>query len=70
MAPCGGTASEMNEIKFAVTALKGALDNVRTNADVARTNMLRLALKDARDQLARWAGCGLARCAFFWGGIN
>ncbi|KAG2495236.1 hypothetical protein HYH03_006509 [Edaphochlamys debaryana] len=46
-------ASEMTEIKNAVTGLKTALDAVRTNADAAATNILRLNLKEARDQLAR-----------------
>ena len=50
---CLLAASEMTEIKLAVTALKNALNEVRTNADLTLTNVLRLSLKDARDQLKR-----------------
>ncbi|GLC37385.1 hypothetical protein PLESTB_001593000 [Pleodorina starrii] len=46
-------ASEMTEIKNAVSGLKNALDAVRQNTDVANTNILRLNLREARDQLAR-----------------
>ncbi|KXZ46820.1 hypothetical protein GPECTOR_40g554 [Gonium pectorale] len=46
-------ASEMTEIKKAVSGLKAALDAVRANTDVANTNILRLNLREARDQLAR-----------------
>ncbi|PNH11879.1 NADH-cytochrome b5 reductase 1 [Tetrabaena socialis] len=43
----------MTEIKKAVSGLKVALDAVRTNTDVSSTNIMRLNLKSARDQLAR-----------------
>ena len=43
----------MTEIKNAVSGLKAALDGVRQNTDVANTNILRLNLREARDQLAR-----------------
>ncbi|KAG2440004.1 hypothetical protein HXX76_004121 [Chlamydomonas incerta] len=46
-------ASEMTEIKNAVSGLKSALDAVRTNIDPASTNILRLNLREARDQLSR-----------------
>ncbi|EFJ48791.1 hypothetical protein VOLCADRAFT_104621 [Volvox carteri f. nagariensis] len=46
-------ASEMTEIKKAVSGLKTALDAVRQNTEVANTNILRLNLREARDQLAR-----------------
>ena len=46
----------MTEIRTAVSALRGALEAVRTNADIAATNMLRLNLKEARDLLARRLG--------------
>ncbi|GIL77198.1 hypothetical protein Vretimale_3147 [Volvox reticuliferus] len=46
-------ASEMTEIKNAVSGLKSALDAVRQNTDVTNTNILRLNLREARDQLAR-----------------
>ncbi|KAG2454767.1 hypothetical protein HYH02_000602 [Chlamydomonas schloesseri] len=46
-------ASEMTEIKNAVSGLKNALDAVRTNIDPASTNILRLNLREARDQLSR-----------------
>lgn len=46
-------ASEMTEIRAAVSALRAALDGVRTNTDIANTNMLRLTLKEARNILAR-----------------
>lgn len=43
----------MTEIKNAVSGLKGALDALRTNSDVAAAGIQRLNLKEARDQLAR-----------------
>lgn len=46
-------ASEMTEIRAAVSALRTALESVRTNTDIANTNMLRLNLREARDMLAR-----------------
>ncbi len=46
----------MNEIKNAVSGLKSALDAVRTNTDAAATNILRLNLREARDQLSRRVG--------------
>jgi len=36
-----------------VGGLKTALDAMRTNTDVSNTNMLKLNLKEARDQLGR-----------------
>ncbi len=50
---CLLAASEMTEIKLAVTALKNGLNEMRTNTDVSLLNVLRLSLKDARDQLKR-----------------
>ncbi|GFR42023.1 hypothetical protein Agub_g2839 [Astrephomene gubernaculifera] len=46
-------AAEMTEIKNAVSGLKAALDAVRNNTEAANTNIMRLNLKEARDQLAR-----------------
>jgi len=46
-------ASEVTEIKNAVTSLKAVLDDVRANTDPSRTNILRLNLREARDQLQR-----------------
>lgn len=46
-------ASEITEIRNAVSGLKGALDAMRSNTDVAATNMLKLTLREARDQLGR-----------------
>lgn len=43
----------MTEIKNAVAGLKTALEAIRTNNEPSNTNMLRLNLKEARDQLAR-----------------
>ena len=43
----------MTEIRAAVSTLKSALNDVRGNTDVTLTNVLRLSLKDARDQLRR-----------------
>lgn len=43
----------MTEIKGAVAALKATLEDVRSNTDPARTSMLRLNLKEARDILQR-----------------
>jgi hypothetical protein len=43
----------MAEIRGAVSALKGALEEVRANSDDTRARMLRLNLKEARDILAR-----------------
>ena len=49
-------ASEVTEIRNAVSGLKAALDAMRANTDAANTNMLRLNLKEARDQLGRRLG--------------
>lgn len=49
--PCA--ASEVTEIKLAVSALKDALEGVRSNTDATRSSMLRVNLKEARDILAR-----------------
>ncbi|KAF8072828.1 Kifc3 [Scenedesmus sp. PABB004] len=46
-------ASEMSEIKVAVSGVKAALEGLRANADPARAGMLRLNLREARDILAR-----------------
>lgn len=46
-------ASEVTEIKLAVSALKDTLEGVRSNTDATRSSMLRLNLKEARDILAR-----------------
>lgn len=46
-------ASEVTEIKLAVSGLKDALEAVRNNTDSTRSSMLRLNLKEARDILAR-----------------
>ncbi|KAJ9531366.1 hypothetical protein V8C86DRAFT_2577607 [Haematococcus lacustris] len=46
-------ASEITEIRNAVAGLKGTLDSMRSNEDVAAVNMLKLNLREARDQLAR-----------------
>jgi hypothetical protein len=46
-------ASEVTEIKLAVSALKDTLEDVRSNTDASRSSMLRLNLKEARDILAR-----------------
>lgn len=46
-------ASEVTEIKLAVSALKDALEGVRSNTDATRSSMLRVNLKEARDILAR-----------------
>ncbi|MEW5298595.1 MAG: hypothetical protein WDW38_000677 [Sanguina aurantia] len=46
-------AAEMTEIKNAVIGLKLALDSMRVNVDASRVMMLKLTLKEARDQLAR-----------------
>lgn len=43
----------MTEIRNAVLGLKTALDAVRNNTDVASSNIMRLNLREARDQLAR-----------------
>eukprot|EP00879_Flechtneria_rotunda_P017116 GHRR01017924.1.p1 GENE.GHRR01017924.1~~GHRR01017924.1.p1 ORF type:complete len:188 (+),score=79.23 GHRR01017924.1:831-1394(+) len=45
--------SEMTEIKLAVASVKSALEDLRGNVDLAKNNMLRLNLKEARDILAR-----------------
>eukprot|EP00798_Chlamydomonas_sp_ICE-L_P023015 gene23015-30208_t len=45
--------SEVTEIKTANSELNTILDQVRSNTDVAMTNVLLLSLKDARDQLQR-----------------
>jgi hypothetical protein len=50
---CCCSASEVTEIKLAVSALKDALEGVRSNTDSTRSSMLRLNLKEARDILAR-----------------
>ena len=46
-------ASEMTEIKSAVSGVKAALEDLRANADPSRAAMLKLNLKEARDILAR-----------------
>lgn len=46
-------ASEVTEIKLAVSALKSSLEDVRGNTDSTRTSMLRGNLKEARNILAR-----------------
>ncbi len=43
----------MTEIKNAVSGLKAALDGVRTNPEASNSNIMRLNLKEARDQLSR-----------------
>lgn len=50
---CLCAASEVTEIKLAVSALKDALEGVRSNTDATRSSMLRVNLKEARDILAR-----------------
>lgn len=46
-------ASELTEIKSAVTGLKDALEGVRNNNDTSRVALVRLSLKEARDLLSR-----------------
>lgn len=46
-------ASEMTEIKIAVSGVKAALEDLRANADSFRSAMLKLNLREARDILAR-----------------
>lgn len=46
-------ASEMTEIRSAVSGVKVALEDVRANTDTSRAAMLKLNLKEARDILAR-----------------
>jgi hypothetical protein len=47
------TESEIREIRGAVAGLKSALDGMRTNTDASAAGMLRLTLRESRDQLAR-----------------
>ncbi len=46
-------ASEITEIRNAVSGLNAALDSLRSNTDAAQSPVLRLTLRDARDQLQR-----------------
>eukprot|EP00878_Enallax_costatus_P029799 GHUV01032356.1.p1 GENE.GHUV01032356.1~~GHUV01032356.1.p1 ORF type:complete len:239 (+),score=73.22 GHUV01032356.1:558-1274(+) len=46
-------ASEMTEVKSAVSGVKAALEDLRANADPSRAAMLKLNLREARDILAR-----------------
>jgi uncharacterized protein with beta-barrel porin domain len=41
------------EIRSAVSGVKSALEELRGNADASRAGMLKLNLREARDQLAR-----------------
>ena len=45
--------SEINEIKMAVSGLKSALDAIRSNTDATQVAIVRINLKEARDNLAR-----------------
>lgn len=47
------TAAEMSEVKYAVSGVKSALEEMRSNADPTRSGMLKLNLREARDILAR-----------------
>lgn len=46
-------ASEMQELKNAVSGVKDTLDAIKLNVDPSKTSMLKLNLREARDQLAR-----------------
>lgn len=46
-------ASEMQELKIAVSAVKDSLDGIKANVDPSKTSMLKLNLKEARDLLSR-----------------
>lgn len=46
-------ASEMTEIRVAVSGVKLALEGLRSNSDPSRGGMLRLNLREARDMLSR-----------------
>ncbi len=46
-------ASEITEIRNAVGGLKSALEAIKNNGDAASAPMLRLRLREARDQLQR-----------------
>lgn len=46
-------ASEMAEVRHAVSGVKAALEELRANSDATRAGMLRLNLREARDILAR-----------------
>ncbi len=50
--PCP-TASELSEIRNAVSAVKAALEELRSDTDPSRAAMLRLNLREARGILAR-----------------
>ena len=45
--------SEITEIKQAVQGLKASLDAIRANTDATQVSIVRLNLKEARDNLAR-----------------
>jgi len=46
-------SSQISEILLAVSGLKGALQEIKDNTDPAKSLMLKLNLREARDQLAR-----------------
>ncbi|GAX80667.1 hypothetical protein CEUSTIGMA_g8102.t1 [Chlamydomonas eustigma] len=46
-------SSQISEIRLAVSGLKGALEEIKNNTDPAKSLMLKLNLREARDQLGR-----------------
>ena len=46
-------AEELAELKAAVISVKGALADLRTNVEPARTTVLKVNVRDARDSLRR-----------------
>ena len=51
--PTFPAASELQEVRNAVSGVKTALEELRSNSDPARSGMLRLNLREARDMLSR-----------------
>ena len=51
--PLWNTAEELAELKAAVVGVKEALTDLRANVEPARTSVLKVNVRDARDSLRR-----------------